>query len=94
MDNKYRWIMYLHTPMPGETGVTLRRVTSLQAALLELVNFELASGFIGGCSAELYAYSDEDWADAEEYATIGCPFDYPWKLIERGPRGGMKVVNA
>lgn len=91
---KYKYIMYLHTPMPGDIGVTLRRVTSLQGALLELANFELASGFADGCTASLYAYSEEDWAEAEEFATIGCPFDYPWKVIERGPRGGMRVVNA
>lgn len=92
--SKYRWIMYLHTPMPGDISVTLRRVASLRSALLELVNFELASGFIGRCSASLYAYSDQDWADAEEYATVGCPFDYPDKVIERGPKGGMTIVNA
>lgn len=94
MDNKYRWIMYLHTPMPGDMSVTLRRVTSLAAAKDEVRRFERHTGFYDSCSASLYAYSDEDWAEAEEYATIGNPFDYPWKLIERGPRGGMKVVNA
>lgn len=91
---KYRWIMYLHTPMPGDTSVTLRRVTSLTNALLELANFELASGFQGQCTATLYPYSEEDWKEAEEFATKGCPFDYPSKVIERGPNGGMWIVNA
>ena len=90
---KYKWIAYLHTPMPGDIGVT-QRVTSLSGALCELVDFELASGFSEGCTAMLYPYSEESWAEAEEYATIGCPFDYPSKVIERGPRGGMKVLDA
>jgi hypothetical protein len=91
---KYNWIMYLHTPMPGDRSVTLRRVTSLTNALLEVANFELATGFRGQCGATLYPYSEENWRLAEEYATIGTPFDYPVKLIERGPRGGMVIVNV
>lgn len=90
----YRWIMYLYTPMPGDTSVTLRRVTSLAAAKEELKEFERNSGFYDSCSAALYGYSEENWAEAEDFATSGCPFDYPAKLIERGPRGGIKVVDA
>lgn len=91
---KYKWIMYLHTPMPGDTSVTLRRVTSLAQALTEVANFELATGFHDQCGAALYSYSEEGWQVAEEFATSGCPFDYPSKIIERGPKGGMKVVDA
>lgn len=91
---KYKYIMYCHTPMPGDVSVTLRRVTSLQNAILELLNFEMATGFRDSCTATLYGYSEEDWAEAEEFATTGCPFDYPWKVIERGPNGGMKVIDA
>lgn len=90
----FKYIMYLHTSMPGDVSVTLRRVKSLQEAKDELREFERNSGFHDECTASLYAYSEEDWAEAEEYATIGNPFDYPWKVIERGPRGGMRVVNA
>lgn len=91
---KYRWIVYLHTPMPGDVSVTFRRVTSLTGALLALVNFELHSGFADGCTASLYPYSEVNWADANEFATSGNPFDYPSKVIERGPKGGMKIVSV
>ena len=92
--SKYRWIMYCHTPMPGDIGVHLYRVTSLQAAKDRVLEFERNSGFRDQCGASLYPYSEEDWADAEEFATSGNPFDYPSKLIERGPRGGLRVENA
>lgn len=91
---KYRWIMYLHTPMPGNVSVNLRRVTSLTNALLEVINFERDTDFYGQCGAVLYPYSEEDWENAEEFATTGIPFDYPVKVIERGPRGGMVIVDA
>lgn len=92
--DKYRWIMYLHTPMPGDTSVTLRRVVSLDMAVVELLKFEKNSGFGDSCTATLYRYSEEEWEDAEEFATSGYPFDYPSKVIERGPRGGIKIVDA
>lgn len=91
---KYRWIMYLHTPMPGDAGVNLRRVTSLKAAKEEVLEFEENTGFRDECGAVLYPYSEENWEDAEEFATSGIPFDYPVKLIERGPRGGMVIIDA
>lgn len=90
----FKYIQYLHTPMPGDISVTLRRVTSLAAARAELLEFERNSGFYDGCTSSLYAYSEEGWESAEEFATSGCPFDYPWKVIERGPRGGIRIVNA
>lgn len=92
--NNYRWIVYYYTPMPGETGFTLRRVTSLKAAREGLVEFEQNSGFYDGCSGSLYPYTEENWADAEEFATVGCPFDYPSLLVEHGPRGGVVLTNC
>jgi hypothetical protein len=96
---RYRWIMYLHNPVGG---FEVMRVTSLLAAKLELIAYGRATGFyqdlqVGGqygCTGSLYPYTDEDWAEAEEYAEIGCPFDYPSYLVENGPRGGVKVIPA
>jgi hypothetical protein len=45
-------------------------------------------------SATLYAYSDEAWAEAEDFRRVGCPFDYPDRLLELGPRGGVKVTRT
>ena len=100
MKTKYRWIMYTHNPLGG---FQVYRVRNLEMAKLTLVEYCEATGFYHdpqittggyGCSGSLYVYSDEDWAEALEYAEIGCPFDYPSKLVERGPRGGVKVSNA
>lgn len=96
---KYRWIMYLHQPMGG---FDIERVTSLEEAGAALIRYGRDTGFyqdlqVGGqygCTGSLYPYSEEDWAEAVKLREIGCPFDYPSKLVNNGPRGGVKVVNA
>ena len=96
---KYRWIMYLNTPM-GDFEVI--RVHNIEEAKGSLVEYGVNTGFYQdlqvsgqyGCSGRLYPYTEEDWAEAEEYAEIGCPFDHPSKLVENGPRGGVRVFNA
>jgi hypothetical protein len=45
-------------------------------------------------SATLYMFSGPAWDKAREFERIGCPFDYPAKVINRGPRGGFRVVDA
>ena len=90
--SKYKYIMYLRLNFPGETGFSLRRVTSLAQALCEFENFKLNSGM--DASATLYPYSEDSWAEAEEFATSGCPFDYPQKIVENGPRGGVRITDA
>jgi hypothetical protein len=95
----YRWIMYLHNPL-GNFDV--QRVTSLDAARAALVDYGKATGFYQdlqvtgeyGCSGTLYPYSTEDWASAEEYREVGCPFDYPSKVVKNGPRGGVRVEGC
>ncbi len=90
---KYRWIMYAHQPYGMQFGsFELTRHASLKDCADRMRYNESATS--GDWSASLYAYSDKSWAEAEEYREIGCPFDYPAKLIERGPRGGMRVTNA
>lgn len=88
----YRWIMYMHQPLPGAFEVT--RCASLGDAREQLRQYGENTGFHEQVTASLYPYSAEDWAEAEEFATIGCPFDYPSKLIDRGPKGGMVITNA
>lgn len=95
----YRWIMYLHHP---QGGFDLQRVASHAEARSALVTFcaennvyhdELSPGQYGA-SATLYPYSEEAWEEAEEYRTVGNPFDYPSYIVTRGPRGGTRVESA
>lgn len=90
----YRWIVYMHQPGPGcFMSFDVVRVENIREALGALETYE-REVYEDGCTASLYPYSEEDWAAAEDYRETGCPFDYPSKVIERGPRGGMRVVNA
>jgi hypothetical protein len=89
----YRWIMYVQQNIPGNVSFDLVRVQSLDAARVAFGDFCRAV-YSDECSATLYPYSDEDWAEAESFRDTGCPFDYPSRIIERGPMGGIKVVNA
>ena len=94
MARKYEWIVYFHQNgigggMPGE----LSRVRSLDEAKGALETFS-REVYHDDVSATLYAYSDEAWESAEDFREVGCPFDYPDRLIERGPRGGLKVTRA
>lgn len=88
---EYRWIVYLHQPF-GK-GFDVARVANLREALgaLETYGREV---YDDSCTASLYPYSETDWIAAEDYRNTGCPLDCPSKVIERGPRGGMRVVNA
>ncbi len=96
---KVRWIVYLNHPMGGFEVI---RAPSIESAKRALVRYCEDTGFYHdlqasgqyGCSASLYPFTQEDWDEALEYEEIGCPFDYPSKIIERGPRGGVKVTNA
>jgi hypothetical protein len=91
-DSKYRWIVYLNQPVFGSFDV--ERVESIEAAKAALVRYGNETYVYEQATATLYPYSTEDWAEAVEYREIGCPFDYPSKQIERGPRDGVKVTNA
>lgn len=96
---KYRWILYLYNPMGG---FEVTRVTSKLAAKLELIAYGRATGFYQdltvhgnyGPTGALYPYTEESWADAEDYRGTGNPFDYPSYLVESGPRGGVRVIPA
>lgn len=89
----FRWIMYTAQNIPGNISSDLTCVGSLADAKLDFAAYCATVG-TDNCHARLYPYSDEDWASAEEFREIGCPFDYPSKLVQMGPRGGVTVVNA
>lgn len=88
----YRWIMYMYQPMGGSFDVT--RVASLEQARAELERYGRETYTYEEATASLYPYSEEDWAEAESFRDTGNPFDYPSKVIERGPKGGMRIINA
>ncbi|MEV7814242.1 hypothetical protein AB0P05_26480 [Streptomyces flaveolus] len=89
----YRWIMYVSQNIPGNTSFDLMRAASLEDAR-EQYRAYCEAVFSDDCSMTLYAYSDERWAEAEDFRDTGCPFDYPDRIIERGPNGGIVLQNT
>lgn len=85
----YRWIVYLSANIP-HAPEHLHRARSTQGAKDLFREFCKETG-MDECTAWLYPYTPEGWADAEEFRAVGNPFDYPAALIERGPRGGARV---
>lgn len=88
---KYRWIVYLHHP---QGGFGIDRALSLRDAEEILRRYSRDTFVYEQATASLYPYSEEDWEEAKEYEEIGCPFDYPSKVLSFGPKGGIKVENA
>lgn len=86
----YRYIMYVSQNMPGNVSFDLLRVHSLDDARCEYGKFCDAVG-TDDCSAGLYAYSDDAWTEAGDFRDVGCPFDYPDYIIERGPSNGIRT---
>ncbi|MCY0941928.1 hypothetical protein [Streptomyces antarcticus] len=89
----YRWIMYVSQNIPGNTSFDLSRHPSLESAREEFKDYCCAV-YNDDCSATLYPYSPEDWEIAQDFKTSGCPFDYPSRIIERGPLGGIRTEKA
>lgn len=90
---KYKWIMYIQQNIPGNTSFWLERAASDGQAKRLFGDYSDAVG-TDDCSATLYAYDDASWASAEEFRGIGCPFDYPDRIVERGDRGGIKLSRT
>jgi len=71
--------------------------TSLKEAVEEYKDYCKGAG-TNDCTMRLYytheAHEGRMVKAALEFEGIGCPFDYPDRMIERGPRGGVKVVNT
>lgn len=89
----YRWIMYTSQNIPCNQSFDLDRVSSLDEAREAFARFCDDVGY-EDCSATLYAYSDEAWMKAEEFRNVGCPFDYPDRIVERGPMNGVIVSTT
>jgi hypothetical protein len=91
------WISYTSQNIPGnqsfELGfhANLREVQKAYEEYCEAVGTEDVSmtiySTIGDKDGEMVKA-------AKEFEGIGCPFDYPDKIIERGPHGAIKVVNT
>lgn len=90
---EYRWIGYTMMNIPGNLSFELDRFTSLEQARQGFIKFCKETGYDESHTA-LYAYSDEGWESAREFEGVGCPFDYPDRIIERGPRGGVVISRT
>ncbi|MGW0580093.1 hypothetical protein ACWD25_29945 [Streptomyces sp. NPDC002920] len=88
-----RWIAYLHVDVPGRDTFTVTAVKSLEDAVAALRGFARGQN-TDAVSASLYPFTPDNWTDAMEFRKAGCPFDYPSRLIERGARGGFRIVDA
>lgn len=93
MARKYEWIMYLSQNIPGSLSFDLQRATSIRDAQDQFSTF-CREVYSEDCHAFLYAYSDEAWAEAEDFRGVGCPFDHPDRLIERSRTGAVKVTRC
>lgn len=89
----YRWIAYVWQAVPGGDTSEPARFNSLEAVktYAEQYSMDMNADDIVGM---LYPYTEENWELALAFQSIGNPFDYPTKVIERGKRGAFRLVNA
>jgi hypothetical protein len=85
--------MYAQQVMPGNMSFRVTCHESLEWCTTSLERFATAV-YTDDVTADLYPVTDEDWQLAREYETVGCPFDYPSKTIDRGARGALRITNA
>lgn len=90
-----RWIGYTQQNIPGTILGEMRFFPTLAHAARWYETYCYNVGY-DDCSMTLYyAGNDQSMYDlAKEYEEIGCPFDYPDRVIEHGPRGGVKVTRC
>lgn len=92
-----RWISYTQQNIPGNQSFELTFHASLDEVRIEFENF-CCDVDTDDCSMTLYNVDHPDGQNmielANEFADVGCPFDYPDKIVERGPRGGIRFVNT
>lgn len=87
-------IAYFYSGFPGEFG-ELKQFTSLTQVKNAFREFKGNSWVTDHPSGSVYCgMSEEDWNDALEFESVGCPFDYPSYILELGPRGGVKLTEA
>ncbi len=92
-----RWIAYTSQNIPGNQSFELGFHSSLVNMRNAYLEYCDAVGTDDVSMSVYYVPADERDAMisvAKEFDGIGCPFDYPSKIVERGPRGGTRFVNA
>lgn len=88
-----KYITYTSINMAGNRSFQLDSVKSLEEARDIFRDF--CDGVMNDdCHMTVYTYSVEGWASALEFKEVGCPFDYPEYIIERGPMGGVITQKA
>jgi hypothetical protein len=92
-----RWIGYTSQNIPGNQSFDLGFYMSLSEAKDAYANF-CEAVYSDDCTMTLYythkAHEGRMVEMAKEFAGYGCPFDYPDRVIERGPRGGVKISTT
>jgi hypothetical protein len=99
-----RWISYTQQNIPGNQSFKLGLHSSLREAVEDFREFREGVG-TDECSMTLYVVprnrtrsdmpsGDEMISTAKEFEGVGCPFDYPDRLITTGIRGGVKIERA
>lgn len=90
-----RWIGYLKQNIPGSLSFEMVFYDSLDLAKAAFAAYCRDVGY-DDCSMTLYfAGNDQAMYDsAKEFENIGCPFDYPDRIIEHGPNGGVRILNT
>lgn len=94
-----RWIGYTSQSIPGNPSFELGFYTSLDEAKEALLDF-CKGVYSDECSMTLYG-TPSVWKErkemiesAKDFKGVGCPFDYPDRIITRGPRGGIKIEEC
>lgn len=88
------YIAYFGQGFPGEQAFQVSRYPSIAKLTEGFRSFASAVGRdyydpYGTACATVYACdSEESWTEAECFADIGCPFDYPDFILGIGKRGG------
>lgn len=91
------WISYTSQNIPGNQSFELGFHSSLREAETAFREYRDAVG-TSECAMTLYSTIGDTEGEmvkaAQEFKDVGCPFDYPDKLIESGPLGGVKISNT
>jgi hypothetical protein len=94
------YVAYFGQGFPGEQASDPTRHASIAAVKRAFREFARAVGrdyydAYGTAHASVYGVDSADaWTEAERFAGIGCPFDYPSFTLSIGKRGGTVRQNA
>lgn len=88
-----RWIVYMYKGEEFSSEFGLITAENGREAMEALKNY-VGSGTSADAGASIYPYTPEDWESALDFKDSGCPFDYPSKRIDRGARGGFRMVQS